>query len=67
MNIMYATVVFAAFCVLFAPVQCADKVELGFYSESLCPDCIAYANGPLKQAMSEVSDTHNRCAVFCYC
>lgn len=35
-------------------VQCAEKVQLGFYSESLCPDCINYANGPLEKAMNEV-------------
>ena len=33
--------------------QAADKVQLGFYSESLCPDCIALANGPLEKAMNE--------------
>ena len=55
---------FLVFGVLFAPVQCAKKVELGFYSESLCPDCIAYANGPLEKAMNEVSTMCTRCAVF---
>ena len=34
--------------------RAADKVQLGFYSESLCPDCIALANGPLEKAMNEV-------------
>ena len=35
--------------------ECAEKVQLGFYSESLCPDCIAFANGPLEKAMEEAS------------
>lgn len=40
---------------LSARVQCAEKVQLGFYSESLCPDCINFANGPLEKAMNEAS------------
>ena len=31
-----------------------DKVLIGFYSESLCPDCIAFATGPLNEAFKEV-------------
>ena len=34
--------------------QCAEKVQLGFYSESLCPDCIYFANEFLEKAMKEV-------------
>lgn len=41
--------------VLSVHVQCAEKVQLGFYSESLCPDCIDFANGPLEKAMNEAS------------
>ena len=36
--------------------QAVENVQLGFYSESLCPDCIAFANGPLEKAMNEVSE-----------
>lgn len=31
----------------------ADKVVVGFYSESLCPDCINFARGPMHKAMKE--------------
>jgi hypothetical protein len=44
-------VVLAGLC---GGAQSAEKVQLGFYSESLCPDCIDFANGPLEKAMNEV-------------
>ncbi|CAI8014765.1 Gamma-interferon-responsive lysosomal thiol protein [Geodia barretti] len=44
-------VVLAGFC---GGAQSAEKVQLGFYSESLCPDCIDFANGPLEKAMNEI-------------
>ena len=52
---MSVSVLFLVFSltVLCGRVQCAEKVQLGFYSESLCPDCIAFANGPLDEAMNE--------------
>ncbi len=31
-----------------------NNVVIGFYSESLCPDCIAFSNGPLTDAFKEV-------------
>lgn len=31
-----------------------DKVIVGFYGESLCPDCIAFCTGPLHKAVQEV-------------
>ena len=31
-----------------------DKVTVGFYGESLCPDCIAFCTGPLHKAVQEV-------------
>ena len=46
----------AFLAVLLGPAGCADKVQLNFYSESLCPDCIAYANGPLDKAIKEARD-----------
>ena len=49
-------VTFAALAVLSAPAECAEKVQLGFYSESLCPDCIYYANEALDKAINEVYD-----------
>ena len=58
----YALVVFAALAVLCGPAQCAEKVQLGFYSESLCPDCLDYSNGPLEKAINEARDVP---AVFC--
>ena len=51
-------VVLAGLC---GGAQSAEKVQLGFYSESLCPDCIDFANGPLEKAMNEVySNTNER-------
>jgi interferon gamma-inducible protein 30 len=41
---------------LYQRAQCADVVQLGFYSESLCPDCINFANGPLEKAVNEIGD-----------
>lgn len=32
-----------------------EKVMVGFYSESLCPDCIALSTGPLNDAIEKVS------------
>lgn len=31
-----------------------EKPVLGYYAESLCPDCMAFSNGPLTKAFSEV-------------
>lgn len=50
-------VTLAALAVFSAPAECAEKVQLGFYSESLCPDCIYYANEALDKAIKEVCDT----------
>ena len=33
--------------------QAEDKVVIGFYSESLCPDCIAFTNRELSKAFQE--------------
>ena len=44
-----------SFFLAFVTANSSDqKVVLGFYGESLCPDCIAFANGPLKEAFNEV-------------
>ena len=39
---------------LIASGQADDKVTVGFYGESLCPDCIAFCTGPLHKAVQEV-------------
>lgn len=31
-----------------------DKVQVGYYAESLCPDCIAFSRGPMNDAVNEV-------------
>ena len=33
----------------------AEKVMVGYYAESLCPDCIAFSTGPMKSAVEQVS------------
>lgn len=33
----------------------AEKVLVGYYAESLCPDSIAFSTGPMKNAVEEVS------------
>ena len=47
------TIVFVSF--LATSVLAADKVVVGFYGESLCPDCIAFCTGPLRKAFDEVN------------
>ena len=47
------TLVFVSF--LATSVLAADKVVVGFYGESLCPDCIAFCTGPLRKAFDEVN------------
>ena len=32
-----------------------DRVIVGFYSEALCPDCLALSTGPLSEAFEKVS------------
>lgn len=54
MKVVYTVTVVFFIAVLCGHADCAEKVQLGFYSESLCPDCIYYANGPLDKAMEEV-------------
>lgn len=39
---------------LIASGRADDKVVVGFYGESLCPDCIAFCTGPLHKAVQEV-------------
>ena len=56
---VYVAILVFSLAALCGRVQCAEKVQLGFYSESLCPDCIDFANGPLEEAM-------NKACVFCY-
>ena len=53
MSVSGAVILVLSLAVLCGRVQCAEKVQLGFYSESLCPDCIAFANGPLDEAMNK--------------
>ena len=38
---------------LALPALCADKVVIGFFSESLCPDCIDLARGPMNNAVEK--------------
>lgn len=49
-------VVIALVLVVFltASGKADDKVVVGFYGESLCPDCIAFCTGPLHKAVKEV-------------
>ena len=37
-----------------------DKVTVGYYAESLCPDCLELSNGPLTDAFEKVglASTH---------
>lgn len=42
---------------LASTVLGADKVVVGFYSESLCPDCINLARGPMNDAVKEARTT----------
>lgn len=39
---------------LLAPAASQSMVKVGFYGEALCPDCIAFINGPLTIAFREV-------------
>ena len=39
---------------LLAPAASQEAVNVGFYGEALCPDCIAFITGPLTRAFSEV-------------
>ena len=55
---MFTTLVFTALAVCLGTVLCgpfSDKVEIGFYSEALCPDCLSFSNGPLTEAFKEAS------------
>ena len=49
----------AAAIVRSSPLQTrkrdAEKVLVGYYAESLCPDSIAFSTGPMKNAVEEVS------------
>ena len=36
------------------------NVLIGYYAESLCPDCIAFSNGPLTKAFQQASNS-NQC------
>ena len=53
-------------CILFSLILAAasathrapdtTKVRVGYYAESLCPDCLAFSNGPMNKAVKEVND-----------
>ena len=50
-------------CILFSLVLAVatatrdtTKVRVGYYAESLCPDCLAFSNGPMNKAVKEVHD-----------
>ena len=47
-------IVVVLFCFLNQSVGGSAPVLLGFYGESLCPDCINFSNGPLTKAFDEV-------------
>ena len=32
-----------------------DLITVGYYAESLCPDCIAMTTGPMNEAITNVS------------
>lgn len=34
------------------------NVIIGYYAESLCPDCIAFSNGPLTKAFQQASNSN---------
>lgn len=40
---------------IHAGIGSCDKVLLGYYGEALCPDCVAFSNGPLTDAFNQVS------------
>lgn len=42
-------------CFVTQSLQAGDrKVVVGYYGESLCPDCVDFSNGPLTDAFDEV-------------
>ena len=51
---MGVVTVFVFVGLLIANGLADDKVIVGFYGESLCPDCIAFCTGPLHKAVQEV-------------
>ena len=62
--------VFTALAALFlTPAVSQQMVTVGFYGESLCPDCIAFIGGPLTTAFKEVcwcALIRIDCAVTCH-
>ena len=54
-----SVVFLAAAIVNSSPLQTrerdAEKVLVGYYAESLCPDSIAFSTGPMKNAVEKVS------------
>ena len=57
---VWYTAIFLCFLSGFQSTLLDDgKVTVGFYGESLCPDCIAFANGPLTEAFDKVASYYN--------
>ena len=54
MGVVIGAVTALVVIVLIANGRADDKVIVGFYGESLCPDCIAFCTGPLHKAVQEV-------------
>lgn len=54
-----------ALCVPALQKRREGNVVIGYYAESLCPDCIAFSNGPLTKAFQQASiklhDRNNTC------
>ena len=51
--------VLASLASLFlAPATGQGLVEVGFYGEALCPDCINFIDGPLTVAFKEVLENN---------
>ena len=43
-----------AFCVPALQEESSNKVVVGYYAESLCPDCIDLSIGAMNKAVNEV-------------
>lgn len=43
-----------------------DLVTVGYYSESLCPDCIAMTKGPMNDAVTKVCLARTAAYIKCY-
>lgn len=66
MGVVFGAITALAFIVVLIPNgQADDKVIVGFYGESLCPDCIAFCTGPLHKAFQEASHLMHALSLMC--